>query len=463
MSVHQSRAPDAARPSYSAARHHAAAPVRHAPLIGGAALRGAVLGVRTGVTAVTKVARTAWPHVSRLASRTDEACERYVANPVIRRVALVAVAVLFVAVTVKLASTARSDDHRASAATTAPSEADSLFVDGVRYLRGDGVEANEQQAIEQFRQAAERGHVGAMNNLGAILAKRKELPADEEVALKWLKAAAEQGYAPAMYNYGLARIRSKTLRDPERLRAANEDASAMFRRAVEAGHLPALRLYGSMRLTGGLAGEPRADPDEGVSLLTTAMEKGDIRAQAFLGNHFADPRRGGGKELVDHKKGMAMLRQAAARDDVAAMIFLGLKLVVDSPDEALTLYEKAVERNSRFAAQTVAEWYEEGTVVPKDADRAAAYRRRAADMKGDDPFVAQFDIVVDARAAVSAGGTGRAKAAGAAPTSASATAGQGELRRFVGHTAAVHCVAFSPDGRDVGCVEGFGARFSQIN
>ena len=59
------------------------------------------------------------------------------------------------------------------------------------------------EAFELFRDAAEKGHVGAQDSLGLAYAMGRGVEQSYTEAFKWFRAAAEKGDANAQYNLGL--------------------------------------------------------------------------------------------------------------------------------------------------------------------------------------------------------------------------------------------------------------------
>ncbi|MGB7160779.1 MAG: hypothetical protein WBD40_22130 [Tepidisphaeraceae bacterium] len=380
-----------------------------------------------------------WPRAASAFRAVDTTCQRYVPNTAARRLALGAAALLaFLVPLMLLTGTSADGGGAVGGATTRVPSANELFVDGVRLVEPGAVKQDETRAVELFREAAASGHVDAMNNLGVLLAKRKESPADQVAALASLLKAAERGHVPAMYNYGLVVINSGPWRN-KTLHVTAREAIEMLVKAADVGHPPAMRQLGNMLIEEGRQGG--SEFAHGMYWLKAAVDKGDVRAKAFLGSVLTDAKLARADPAA-RAEGMVLLREAAAEGDVAAMIFLGLKLIIERPNDALSLYEKAMDKNCRLAAQILADLYEKGEFepqIPRDHEKAKAYRRRADAMTGDDPFLPQFELIVQPLV--------QHKRAPDAKDTASASAGDvGEIRRFVGHTAAVHCVAFAPGG-----------------
>ena len=61
------------------------------------------------------------------------------------------------------------------------------------YYLGEGVEQDEEEGVNLFRQAAEQGHGDAQYWLGQAYCLGKGAGQDISEGLKWLMKAAEQG------------------------------------------------------------------------------------------------------------------------------------------------------------------------------------------------------------------------------------------------------------------------------
>ena len=75
---------------------------------------------------------------------------------------------------------------------------------GLMYLKGEGVEENEQTALNLFQQSAALGDVRGEVNLARMYAKGKAgLVPNYSIAVSWFDKAATQGYADAQYSLGV--------------------------------------------------------------------------------------------------------------------------------------------------------------------------------------------------------------------------------------------------------------------
>ena len=89
---------------------------------------------------------------------------------------------------------------RMEAAENGDAEAQCLLADA--YFLGEGVEHDEQKAVEWFRKSAEQGHAVAEYALGNCYFAGRGIEKDEAEAFKWFLKSAEHGYAVAQYTVG---------------------------------------------------------------------------------------------------------------------------------------------------------------------------------------------------------------------------------------------------------------------
>ena len=73
---------------------------------------------------------------------------------------------------------------------------------GESYMKGEGVERNEEEAVKWFRLAAEQGDADAQNRLGCCYWDGKGVSIDLRKAVKWWYLAAQQGHEEARNNLG---------------------------------------------------------------------------------------------------------------------------------------------------------------------------------------------------------------------------------------------------------------------
>lgn len=76
--------------------------------------------------------------------------------------------------------------------------ADALYVLGIVYLTGNGVEKNEKTAFTYFLRAAKLGHARAQYNLGMMYQTATGVDGNLAEARRWYEQATALGYRPAV-------------------------------------------------------------------------------------------------------------------------------------------------------------------------------------------------------------------------------------------------------------------------
>jgi TPR repeat protein len=101
---------------------------------------------------------------------------------------------------------------------------------------------NRSRAAFYYRIAAERGHALAMNAIGVAYADGDGVPANDSEAIRWLKASAEKGNSEAMYNLALGYLFST--------KENQEIAFSWVKKAADDKYRPAYALISWMSTTG---------------------------------------------------------------------------------------------------------------------------------------------------------------------------------------------------------------------
>jgi len=86
---------------------------------------------------------------------------------------------------------------------TEPAETAQTLAEGLRYLRGEGVEKDYARALALFQQAAERGSPSAHHRIGVMYLRGTGVPVDEGKAADLLMPLALQGYGDSAFVLGL--------------------------------------------------------------------------------------------------------------------------------------------------------------------------------------------------------------------------------------------------------------------
>lgn len=91
-----------------------------------------------------------------------------------------------------------------------PDDLEALYREAWRLDMGeDGYVVDKDRAVQLYKQAAERGHISAQNNLGAMYEAGEGVPVDYEQAAYWYEKSSEQGNPNAMVNLGELSLNGK--------------------------------------------------------------------------------------------------------------------------------------------------------------------------------------------------------------------------------------------------------------
>ena len=209
--------------------------------------------------------------------------------------------------------------------------------------------------LEQLRQAAERGDLNALVNMGYIYRNRLSgVRQDKIEALKWYMRAAERGHADSQAYVGHAYLTGNGI-EKDKLKAA--------------------------------------------VWLEKAAAKGDTSAQFNLGVMYEQPLFATGDEATgvprNYAKAADLYRAAAVKGHAKAQLNLatmyekGIGVPQDNV-KALEWYLKSAANGYADAQVLVAYGYANGSLVPKDTVRAYAWYNIAAAMAtGEDGFASK--------------------------------------------------------------------------
>jgi len=220
---------------------------------------------------------------------------------------------------------------------------------GLAYASGDGVTADQAEAVAWFRKAADQGNAGGEYYLGEVYATGRGAPADYVEALKWLRKSADQGESRAQYN--LAALYTQGLG----VGKDDNEAARWMRKANEAARW-----------------------------MRKAADQGLAAGQFGLGSMYAH---GQGVEQ-NTTQAAAWYRKAADQGDTPAMNNLALLLdtadpKLRNPKEAILLAARAVgaEPDNPVYLDTLASAYSEDG----QPDKAAEAERLALALKPGNP------------------------------------------------------------------------------
>ncbi len=210
----------------------------------------------------------------------------------------------------------------------------SEYILGVKYLQGEGVKTDYQQAFNWFQKAAQQGDAAAQFNTGLMYEQGTGVGQDMQLAVEWYQKAAQQGEAGAQFNLG------------------NK------------------YLFGS-----GVT----QNTTKGVELIQTSAKRGNPAAQTMLGNMLTT-----GKFLgIDYTKAYQLYLGAAENDYPEAQYQLSLMFakgqgVEMSHDRSVHWIKKAAQSNHALAQYGLGAYLANGVGVEKNLMEAAYWLSLAA-------------------------------------------------------------------------------------
>jgi len=191
------------------------------------------------------------------------------------------------------------------------------FTLGEIYSNGDGVVADDVEAVKWYLKAAEQDYTRAQAALGFMYTVGRGVAADDAEAIKWLSLAAGRGNATAQYNLGIRYATGKGVPKD------STEAAIWYRAAADQGqgHAKARYNLGVMYATGDGV---RKDSEEAVKWYLKAAELNYAKAQCNLGYMYAM----GDGVRQDSAEAVKWYRKAAEQGDATALYNLGVMTAV---------------------------------------------------------------------------------------------------------------------------------------
>lgn len=251
--------------------------------------------------------------------------------------------------------------------------------------------ARVEEAIDLLTEAEQVGNSGARRILAQLhLAGAGKLEKSVEKAKDLLVKASESGDGAAtldlsqLYQAGVEGLPRDDAKSLEYLKQASAQ-----------GNAEAMAAYGARLFNGDTATKDRKplvekDPKAAMEMLSKAADKGFAAANRLLGEIYEQ---GLGGNEQDVEKGMQYMSKAANGNDAQALYKLGVysqvglgtkdgdktKVVIaPNPKNALDLFRQAAQNGLPQAYLQVGTYYESGTVVDKDLEKAFQFYLQAA-------------------------------------------------------------------------------------
>lgn len=216
--------------------------------------------------------------------------------------------------------------------------------------------------------AASLGHAVAMNNLGWLSDKNKDLDA----AIEWLKKSAAEGYALAMYNLGLLFQHNKEDLDT---------AFFWYLKAVEAGNVDAMNDLGV------LVEKHKSDFEMAFSLYQKAAEAGSSNAMNNLGLLFENYKN-------DLETAFSWYQKSIESGNPVAMNSLGAFILNEKKDynAAIEWFKKAADKGHALAMNNLGRVYQ---YAKKDLTTAVEWYKKAAEAGDMDAASRLVELLIE--------------------------------------------------------------------
>jgi TPR repeat protein len=211
---------------------------------------------------------------------------------------------------------------------------------GVAYATGDGVTANETEAVQWFRKAAEKGDAAGEYSLGEMYLTGRGVRTNLPEGVKWMRRAAEHGDPRGQSNLAVLYAQGQGVPKDE------NEAAKWMHKAADQGLAAGEFGLGSMYAHG--AGVPQ-NITEAVKWYRKAADQGD----------------------------------PAAMNNLAFLLATSTDPGIRNPKEAVALAQKAVvieADNAAFLDTLATAYFEAG-----QPDKAAEAEHRALRLKPDSP------------------------------------------------------------------------------
>ena len=196
--------------------------------------------------------------------------------------------------------------------------ADEAFALGMRYKQGDGVEQSDEKALEQFKRAAEFGHIHAQLLVGSYYYGKNQC----EEAAKWLQMAADLGNSDALFQLGVFYI------EGDGVEQDLEKAAKYFHRAARRQHADARYAYADC-CSQGIGVEK--DEAKALKWFEAAAEQHHVDAMYRLGQCY-EQGLGTKKDLAKARRWYEDASKGGNRMATQALVMLQLSEMGEMPE-----------------------------------------------------------------------------------------------------------------------------------
>ncbi len=237
---------------------------------------------------------------------------------------------------------------------------------GNRYLKGIGVKKDFSEALKWIRSAADKGDSVAQNLLGNCLAKGEGVTKDLGQAAEWFEKSARRGNIQSQvalgrcYLYGFGVVENHGI------------ARALLTDAAERGDLTGYHFLGLLwEMKAGMEAHETA-----MGHLNHAASNGYLNSQVYLAKYYS--------KCMDAERGAYWYTKAAEQGHIQSQEMLGYlyrmgKGVEKDEEKSIFWYQKAADGGDPSAQNTIAIYYKYGKGVKQDSNKAIYWLQKAAD------------------------------------------------------------------------------------
>lgn len=295
---------------------------------------------------------------------------------------------------------------------------DAMYLLGYLYVTGDGGETNQSRGVKLLRSSAEKGNIGAMNNLANIYETGNDIiKKDIKEAIKWYRKGKSPIYPVSARQLGMLLLENgsenefdeakdllemaamsndriaafnlaQEYKTGNRLPQSYENALEWYKKAAELGDVLAMHYLGDMYFTG--RGTQQNYP-EALKWYKEAASHGKTESIFNVGRMLTNSK--------NYEEAYKYLKKGADLGDPECMNSLGYLYingygVVKSNEEAFKWIKKAAETGNIVAMYNVGVMYEKGEGIKQDYSQALEWYKKA-DKAGYKDAEAAIEAILD--------------------------------------------------------------------
>jgi len=256
----------------------------------------------------------------------------------------------------------------------------SFYLLGRKYLRGDGINRNINNAIRWFEKAAEKGHLKSHYELGKIYFVGKGgIKPDFKQSAKWFLEPATQGYDDAQYKLGIFYLNGKGVSQDPTL------AHFWLTKAADQNNTYALYTLGKMYYLGDFIDQ---DINKAKAVLNIARELGATNAEKLL-NEILEKQNVAKRQIeLANSPANRYLKQANngsvdAQFALAQSYLHGTHELKKSTSEAIKWLKKSAKQNHAEAQYLLGKMYYKGQGIRKNTNKAKNWLAKSVKLKNN--------------------------------------------------------------------------------